>query len=174
MGNDAISLETFTFGRQTDDPGLCLADYVTPAASGRTDYVAMMVTTIVRALRALSSCNRALAHAASEKQLLDEICDLMVRIGGYRMAGIGFAEHDERKTVRPVAHAGFVSAYLTDIDVRWSDTPQGRGPAGTAIRESGEWNLEVAPPGTVAADGCLRRVDVSAPSGGGSRFRFAS
>jgi GAF domain-containing protein len=68
--------------------------------------------------------------------LLDEICDLMVRIGGYRMAGIGFAEPDEKKTVRPVAHAGFDSGYLAKVDVRWTDTPDGRGPAGTAIREN--------------------------------------
>jgi 5-methyltetrahydrofolate--homocysteine methyltransferase len=47
-------LETFTFGRQTDDPGLCLADYVTPASSGRTDYIAMMVTTIGEGVRALA------------------------------------------------------------------------------------------------------------------------
>ena len=89
-----------------------------------------------RALRALSSCNWTLAHAASEQELLQEICDLMVRIGGYRMAGIAFAEPDEEKTVRPVAHAGFDSGYLATIGVRWSDTPAGRGPAGTAIREN--------------------------------------
>jgi PAS domain S-box-containing protein len=89
-----------------------------------------------RALRALSSCNQALAHAASEQELLDEICELMVRTGGYRMAGIAFAEQDEQKTVRPVAHAGMDSGYLTNIDVRWSDTPAGRGPAGIAIREN--------------------------------------
>ena len=47
-------LESFTFGRQTDDPGLCLADYVTPMASGRTDYVAMMLTTIGEGVRALA------------------------------------------------------------------------------------------------------------------------
>jgi 5-methyltetrahydrofolate--homocysteine methyltransferase len=47
-------LESFTFGRQTEDPGLCLADYVTPTASGRTDYVAMMVTTIGEGVRALA------------------------------------------------------------------------------------------------------------------------
>jgi len=47
-------LETFTFGRQTDDPGLCLADYVTTPASGRADYVAMMVTTIGEGVRALA------------------------------------------------------------------------------------------------------------------------
>ncbi len=77
-----------------------------------------------------------MAHAANERGLLDEICDLMVRIGGYRMAGIAFAEQDEQKTVRPVAHAGLDSGYLNNIDVRWSDTPEGRGPAGTAIREN--------------------------------------
>jgi 5-methyltetrahydrofolate--homocysteine methyltransferase len=47
-------LETFTFGRQTDDPGLCIADYVTPVSSGRTDYIAMMVTTIGEGVRALA------------------------------------------------------------------------------------------------------------------------
>jgi 5-methyltetrahydrofolate--homocysteine methyltransferase len=47
-------LESFTFGRQTEDPGLCLADYVTPTASGRTDYVAMMLTTIGEGIRALA------------------------------------------------------------------------------------------------------------------------
>jgi 5-methyltetrahydrofolate--homocysteine methyltransferase len=47
-------LESFTFGRQTDDPGLCLADYVTPVSSGGTDYVALMVTTIGEGVRALA------------------------------------------------------------------------------------------------------------------------
>jgi 5-methyltetrahydrofolate--homocysteine methyltransferase len=47
-------LESFTFGRQTDDPGLCLADYVTPTASDRTDYVAMMLTTIGEGVRELA------------------------------------------------------------------------------------------------------------------------
>ncbi len=47
-------LETFTFGRQSDAPGLCLADYATPAASGRQDYLAMMVTTIGDGVRALA------------------------------------------------------------------------------------------------------------------------
>ncbi|HVC43203.1 MAG TPA: vitamin B12 dependent-methionine synthase activation domain-containing protein, partial [Candidatus Binataceae bacterium] len=47
-------LERFIFGRQSETPGLCLADYVTPAASGRPDYLAMMVTTIGEGVRALA------------------------------------------------------------------------------------------------------------------------
>jgi hypothetical protein len=58
-----------------------------------------------RALRALSGCNQALAEAKSEQHLLNQICEIIVRVGGYRMAGIVYAEHDEHKTVRPVAHA---------------------------------------------------------------------
>jgi 5-methyltetrahydrofolate--homocysteine methyltransferase len=47
-------LESFTFGRQSDEPGLCVADYVAPRASGRTDYICMFVTTIGTGVRALA------------------------------------------------------------------------------------------------------------------------
>ena len=47
-------IESFTFGRQSGEPGLCLADYVTPASSGRVDYVGMFVTTIGEGVRALA------------------------------------------------------------------------------------------------------------------------
>ena len=89
-----------------------------------------------RALHALSACNQALAQAGSEQELLDEICDIIVRVGGYRMAGIAYAEQDQEKTVRPMAHAGHGSGYLDTIRLKWSDTPEGRGPAGSAIREN--------------------------------------
>jgi PAS domain S-box-containing protein len=89
-----------------------------------------------RALRALSACNQALAQAASEQALLDEVCDVIVRVGGYRMTGIAYAEDDEAKTVRPKAHAGYDSGYLDQIELSWSDRAAGRGPAGTAIREN--------------------------------------
>ena len=89
-----------------------------------------------RSLHALSGCNQALAQASSEQELLHQICDIIVRVGGYRMAGIAYAEQDEEKTVRPMAHAGHGSGYLETIHVKWSDTPAGRGPAGRAIREN--------------------------------------
>ena len=89
-----------------------------------------------RSLHSLSACNQALARAGSEQELLQQICDIMVSVGGYRMAGIAYAEQDEEKTVRPMAHAGHGSGYLETIQLKWSDTPPGRGPAGTAIREN--------------------------------------
>ncbi len=88
-----------------------------------------------RALRVLSACNKALAQATSEQELLNKVCDLIVRSGAYRFAWIGYAENNEKKSVRPVAYAGQDNGYLSRIEVTWSVQPSGRGPMGAAIRE---------------------------------------
>ena len=49
------------------------------------------------------------------------------------MAWLGRAEPDGR--VRALASAGDHEGYLQGAPIRWDDTPEGRGPAGTAIRE---------------------------------------
>ena len=87
-----------------------------------------------RALLALSNCNQALLHANNEMELLSEICRIVVEIGGYRMAWVGYAEHDEEKSVRPVAQAGFDEGYLETVKLSWADVEHGWGPTGTAIR----------------------------------------
>jgi PAS domain S-box-containing protein len=87
-----------------------------------------------RALQVLSECNQSLVHAGSETELLDKICDIIVGLGRYRLAWVGFAEDDEQKTVRPVSQAGFEEGYLEALDVTWDDVERGQGPTGTAIR----------------------------------------
>ena len=87
-----------------------------------------------RALRTISLCDEVLVRATEEPHLLEDICGILVREGGYRMAWVGFAENDEGKSVRPVAHAGFEERYLQTADITWADTERGRGPTGTAIR----------------------------------------
>ena len=87
-----------------------------------------------RALNTLRATNRALLRAADEASLLSEICRVVVEDSGYRFAWVGYAEHDEAKTVRPVAHAGFEDGYLATANITWADTERGRGPTGTAIR----------------------------------------
>ncbi len=87
-----------------------------------------------RALKLISACNSALVHAVDEGKLLTEICRLAVEMGAYRMAWVGFAEHDEKKSVRPVADYGFEQGYLQSVDITWADSERGRGPTGTAIR----------------------------------------
>jgi len=87
-----------------------------------------------RALRILSSSNQALVRAQAESQLPQEICRILVDEGGYRMAWMGFAEHDAEKTLRPVAYAGAEEGYLASVKLTWADTERGRGPGGVAIR----------------------------------------
>ncbi len=87
-----------------------------------------------RSLRLLSDCNTALVHAREESQLLADICRLIVEQGGYRMAWVGYAEHDEDKTVRVVARYGDGHDYLGKVRISWADVPHGRGPTGVAIR----------------------------------------
>jgi len=87
-----------------------------------------------RALRTISDCNMALVQAADEVRLLSEICRIIVETGGYRMAWVGYAEHDEAKTVKPIVQAGLEAGYLETLAVTWGDTERGRGPTGSAIR----------------------------------------
>ncbi len=87
-----------------------------------------------RALRTISECNQTLIHATDEASLLNRICSLVIEIGGYRLAWVGFAEQDEAKTVSPVAQSGFEEGYLETLQITWADTERGRGPTGTAIR----------------------------------------
>ncbi len=89
---------------------------------------------INRALITLSSCNRTLVRAVDEKSLLQGMCGVIVEIGGYRMAWVGYAENDKNLGIRPIAHAGFEEGYLETLNVSWADNERGRGPAGTAIR----------------------------------------
>ena len=105
-------------------------------ASDRDSEVNKELRRLNRALRSLSACNQALAQATSEQELLNQICGIIVQVGGYRMAGIAYAQQDQQKTVCPMAHAGYDSGYLETIELRWSDTPAGRGPIGTSIREN--------------------------------------
>jgi len=87
-----------------------------------------------RTLRTISKCNQVTVRAADESHLLDSICGILVRSGGYRMAWVGYAENDEGKSVRPVAHAGFEEGYLQTASITWADTESGREPTGAAIR----------------------------------------
>ena len=91
-----------------------------------------------RELRAISDCNQALMRADDERNLLDEICRIICDEAGYRMAWVGYAEHDDAKTVRPVAWAGAEDGYLSGAHITWSaDNERGLGPVGIAVR-SGE------------------------------------
>lgn len=88
-----------------------------------------------RALRTAMAVNQALTSAVGEPELLREICQAVVDVGGYRFAWVGFAARDDEKTVRPVASAGYEEGYLDSVIVTWDDASIiGAGPVGKSIR----------------------------------------
>jgi PAS domain S-box-containing protein/putative nucleotidyltransferase with HDIG domain len=89
-----------------------------------------------RAFAALSISNRALVRATDEGQLIKDVCDAIVSVGGYRMAWVGMMALDGSCRVLPVAASGHDDGYLDTVCVTWDDSPTGHGPGGRAIRES--------------------------------------
>ncbi|BAU49833.1 diguanylate cyclase [Sulfurifustis variabilis] len=105
--------------------------------AGAFDAMAEGLERSNRALRTLSAGNRSLVRAHDEQELLAAMCRAVVRVGGYRMAWVGFAQEDDTKTVRAMAQEGLEEGILSPLnrlDVRWDDTERGRGPVGRAIR----------------------------------------
>jgi signal transduction histidine kinase/PAS domain-containing protein/ActR/RegA family two-component response regulator len=60
---------------------------------------------VTRSLRTISSCNQVLVHAMDESSLLRQICEVIVKEGGYRMAWVGTAD-SPGGVLQHVAHAG--------------------------------------------------------------------
>jgi PAS domain S-box-containing protein len=87
-----------------------------------------------RTLKALQESSQAMTRATSETEYLQEVCKIVIANCGHAMVWIGFAEQDEARSVRPVAHAGFEEGYLKTLQISWADNERGRGPTGTAIR----------------------------------------
>ena len=101
------------------------------------DDMALTLQRMDRARRTISAGNRNVVRAEDEQTLLQQMCRTIVDVGGYSFAWVGYAQQDERKSVRPVAEAGFdggLEALVEALVVNWSDTERGRGPVGTAIR----------------------------------------
>jgi PAS domain S-box-containing protein len=106
-----------------------------------------------RGLMMLSTCNEALIRAEGEMELLRSICQIAVETGGYRMAWVGYAQHDEDQTIKPMAHAGAEEGYLSETLRSWDeDDPRGQGPPGRVIRTG-----EAAVFSDISSDPELRR-----------------
>ena len=88
----------------------------------------------VREVQMLSEINSALLRAKTKEDLLLDYCRILVEVGGYRMAWVGFAENGPDKRIVPAAHYGHEDGYLNVIDVHWGDTERGNGPTGRSIK----------------------------------------
>ena len=87
-----------------------------------------------RALRTLSAGNRTLLRASDEQQLLHDMCRVIVETGGYRIAYVGYAVHDEQKSIRWMAGVGPDIETMRAFHFTWADDAMGSSATGTAIR----------------------------------------
>ncbi|RJG11602.1 putative bifunctional diguanylate cyclase/phosphodiesterase [Massilia cavernae] len=87
-----------------------------------------------RTLKTLSAGTRTLLRASDESELLHEMCRVIVKTGGYRLASVAYAEHDEHKLVRWMASIGIALDVLESFHFTWADAELGQGTTATAIR----------------------------------------
>lgn len=92
------------------------------------------VARLARVQRAMQAGARILLRADSELDLCQGMCDAIVDIGGYPLAAVGVANHDESKTISFPASAGKSDGYLEGANGTWGPGQRGRGTTGTAIR----------------------------------------
>ena len=101
----------------------------------------------VRTLRMLSDCNQLLIQATDEAELIKDICRTICEVGDYAMAWVGYARHDEAKSVEPVAIWGKIGQanaeeLVNTAQITWDENQErGRGPMGRSLR-SGMIELE--------------------------------
>jgi PAS domain S-box-containing protein len=88
-----------------------------------------------RELRAINECDQVIVHAFDEKTLLSDVCRILCTTAGYLLAWISSVEHDDAKSVRPLAWCGD-EEYVTNARVTWADNERGRGPTGLAARNN--------------------------------------
>ncbi|MFA5204341.1 MAG: PAS domain S-box protein [Lentisphaeria bacterium] len=86
-----------------------------------------------RLLRTISEVNQMIVRETNQDRLLHETCRILVESAQFRMVWVGFMEAASG-LVRPAATAGLGEGYTESLRVRWDDSPEGRGPTGTAIR----------------------------------------
>jgi signal transduction histidine kinase len=87
-----------------------------------------------RSLKALTESNRALLHANNEQELVQDICKIIVKQGGYKLSWVAYAEKNEEKSVRMIAQYGYNDGYLEGLNISWGDGKNGDGPIGRTIR----------------------------------------
>ena len=87
-----------------------------------------------RELRAISDCNQVIVRADDEMKLFTDVCRIMCDVVGYRLAWIGTVEHDNAKSILPIAWCGDNNEYLKQANISWDDNERGRGATGIAAR----------------------------------------
>ncbi len=128
---------------QDERNGMTLDQSVYPIfdGQGKVSQIAVYAVDITERIKLqaeetlLHHIDQQVLRSNSLSGLLQFICDEVVQLFGYHFAMLGKKEAGGEFAIS--AHSGNAAIYLQDlqrIGVRWDDTPQGRGPAGSCIR----------------------------------------
>ncbi|HEX5338934.1 MAG TPA: PAS domain S-box protein, partial [Gallionella sp.] len=122
---------------------------------------------------ALSRANEAIARSGDRDTLFQELCNIAVEHGQFKLAWIGLVDEPAR-TVNVAAFSGEASGYLDNIQVSIdADRQEGRGPIGTTVRNNTEtilndflhdpssapWHESAGKYGLLAAAACPLSLD---------------
>lgn len=116
---------------------------------GKLDHVIVMIDDISERVQAnhkikrinqiyaaLSQSNEAIIRCQNAEELFQDVCKVVVNVGGMTLAWIGIVDTRSQK-VRVAGAYGTGLHYLEKIQISVNpDNPHGQGPTGTAIRES--------------------------------------
>jgi len=87
-----------------------------------------------RAHRTLSASNRALVRATDETSHLQEVCRLIVDVGGYPCAWVGYVQHKAEEILCPVAFSGTDRNFFAALPLAGDGQSPLCGLCGTAIK----------------------------------------
>ena len=83
----------------------------------------------------LSQINQAVVRTQDRQTLLQNICNVAVQYGQFKMAWIGVVD-ENTGIINPVCYAGQEEGYLKNIIITRNDVATGKGPVGRSIREN--------------------------------------
>ena len=83
----------------------------------------------------LSQINQAVVRTQDRQTLLQNICNVAVQYGQFKMAWIGIVD-ENTGIINPVCYAGQEEGYLKNIIITRNDEATGKGPVGRSIREN--------------------------------------
>ncbi len=89
---------------------------------------------IDRALKTISTINLAMINAEKETDLLRTVCELIVELGGYALAWVGYLRPDQQYKIQPIANAGTDGGYLAKLNIKLTDEKRSNGPTANAVR----------------------------------------
>jgi len=82
----------------------------------------------------LRRINESVVHIHDQMHLMQEVCTIMVKEGGFVMAWAGFEDPDSRRIHRVTA-SGIVDDFFVKVRLSSDDSADGQGPTVTAIRK---------------------------------------